>query len=113
MHEMALAQGILDVVLDAAARHSVMKIGRIKLLVGKMTNTEPESLKFCFTALAAGTIAAGAELDITITPLIGKCKTCGEEFTVEHFFFICPFCQSAAVDIVSGRELKVEHLEVE
>ncbi len=110
---MALAQGILDVVLDAAARHSAVKVGRIKLLVGKMTNAEPESLKFCFAALAAGSIAAGAELDITITPLVGKCKTCGKEFTIEQFFFICPSCRSAAVDIVSGRELKVEHLEVE
>jgi hydrogenase nickel incorporation protein HypA/HybF len=113
LHEMALAQGILEVALDTAAKHGAAKIGRIKLLVGQMTNAEPEALKFCFGALSAGSIAEGAELDITITPLRGRCKECGHEFTVERFFFVCPLCQSAAIDIVSGRELRVENLEVE
>lgn len=113
MHEMALAQGVLDVALDSAGRHNAARIGRIKLLVGEMTHVEPESLKFCFSALAAGTIAEGAAVDITITPLVGRCRDCGGEFSVSGYYFICPECESTAVDIISGRELRVEHLEVE
>lgn len=113
MHEMALAQGILEVALNTAAQHNANRIGRIKLLVGKMTHVEPESLKFCFSALASGSIAEGAEIEITITPLIGHCRDCGNEFSVSGYYFICPKCQSALVEIISGRELAVEHLEVE
>jgi len=113
VHEMALAQGILATALDAASSNDAVKIGRIKLLVGEMTNVEPESLKFCFTALAAGTIAEGAELDISITPLVGRCSVCGSEFPVKGYYFICTQCQSSSVEIVSGRELRVDHLEVE
>lgn len=113
MHEMALAQGILEVALNTAAQHSANRIGRIKLLVGQMTHVEPESLKFCFSALASGSIAEGAEIDITITPLIGQCRDCGNEFSVSGYYFICPKCQSTLVEIISGRELTVEHLEVE
>lgn len=113
MHEMALAQGILATALDAASSNEAVKIGRIKLLVGEMTNVEPESLKFCFSALAAGTIAEGAILDITITPLIGHCSGCDGEFPIKGYYFVCPHCQSSSVEIISGRELRVDHLEVE
>lgn len=113
MHEMAIAQGILDIALDNAARHGAQKITRIKLLVGEMTEVEPESLRFCFDALAEGTAAAGAELEITPVPLVGSCRDCGKEFNVERFRFVCPDCGSPGVGILSGRELRVEHLEVE
>lgn len=113
MHEMAIAQGILDIVLDNAARHDAAKVLRIKLQVGEMTEVEPEALTFCFAAVAAGTAAAEAELEVEVTPLVGRCRDCGREFKVERFRFLCPACGSAGVEIVSGRELRVEHLEVE
>lgn len=113
MHEMAIAQGILDIVLDTAARHEAAKVVRIKLQVGAMTEVEPEALKFCFAALAAETPAEAAELEIETTPLVGRCRDCGREFAVERFCFLCPGCGSAGVEIISGRELRVEHLEVE
>ncbi|HWQ61845.1 MAG TPA: hydrogenase maturation nickel metallochaperone HypA [Negativicutes bacterium] len=113
MHEMAIAQGILDIVLEAASQNDAATVLCIKLQVGEMTEVEPEALTFCFAALAAGTAAAGARLDVEVTPLVGRCRDCGREFRVEQFRFLCPACGSAGVEIVSGRELRVEHLEVE
>jgi len=113
MHEMAIAQGILDIVLEAAAGNAAETVVRIKLQVGEMTEVEPEALTFCFAALAAGTAAAAAQLDVEVMPLIGRCRDCGREFKVERFRFLCPECGSAGVEIISGRELRVEHLEVE
>lgn len=113
MHEMALAHGILDIAINTAAQHNAAKVGRIKLLVGKMTHVEPDSLRFCFEALAVGTVAEGAVVDIEITPLIGRCRDCGGEFPVQGYYFVCPACNSSLIEIVSGRELTVEHLEVD
>ncbi|MEN6414684.1 MAG: hydrogenase maturation nickel metallochaperone HypA [Veillonellales bacterium] len=113
MHEMALAQGILDIALRTAAENGAVRVGRIKVLVGQMTQVEPEALKFGFEALAAETIAAGAELDLTAVPLVGRCDDCGQEFTIRGCLFLCPRCQSGEVKIVSGRELRVEYVEVE
>ncbi|SDF29174.1 hydrogenase maturation nickel metallochaperone HypA [Sporolituus thermophilus] len=113
MHEMAIAQGILDIVLATAASHEVTVVRRIKLRVGEMTEVEPDALRFCFAALAADTPAAPAELDIEVVPLAGRCQDCRHEFAVERYRFFCPACGSAGVEIISGRELQVEHLEVE
>jgi hydrogenase nickel incorporation protein HypA/HybF len=113
MHEMAIAQGVLDIVLANAARHNAVRISSIKLQIGEMTEVEPESLRFCFSALADGTPAAGAELEVEVIPLRGRCRDCSREFAVERFRFLCPDCGSVGVEIISGRELRVEHLEVE
>lgn len=110
MHEMALAQGILDIALDNAQGGRITKI---KLLVGALTEVEPQSLRFCFAALSQGTTAAGAELEIETVPLVARCARCGWQFTVENYRFLCPACGDHNVAIVTGRELKVDYLEVE
>ena len=113
MHEMAIAQGILDIVLKTAAENHAKKVTGIKLLVGQMTQIEPESLKFGFAALSMGSIAEGAAVEITIVPLVGQCTSCEQQFPVERYCFLCPNCNSASVTLVSGRELAVDYLEVE
>jgi len=113
MHEMAIAQGILDIVLKTAAENKVAKVTGIQLLIGQMTQVEPECLTFGFAALSMGSIAEGAHIEIRIVPLVGQCNRCGQEFSVERYCFLCPQCDSPKVTIISGRELAVEYLEGE
>ena len=113
MHEMAIAQGILEIALDTAASHGAGKITRVKVLAGELTGVVPEALDFGFNALAAGTIAAGACLAVQVIPLMGRCRDCGQLDNISKYRFICEQCGSSAIDIVSGRELTVESVEVE
>lgn len=113
MHEMAIAQGILDIVLKIATENKAVKVTGIKLLIGQMTQVEPESLKFGFAALSMRSIAEGADVEIKIVPLVAQCNRCRQKFPVEGYCFICPNCKSVSVTLVSGRELAVEYLEVE
>lgn len=113
MHEMAIAQSILDIAVTHAERHQAKKINTITLQIGELTGVEPEALVFCFSALAAETLATGAELQIQMIPLVIHCPSCRQDFPVEHYRFVCPVCGSLDITILSGRELKVEHLEVD
>ena len=113
MHEMALAEGILDIALDYAKQNDAKKINEIGLLIGEMSGVEIESLTFSFAMLGKGTIAEGAELKIKHVPLMGKCSKCGKEFHVEHYDFWCPECKNGVLKTISGREMQVEYLEVD
>ncbi|MDU2064861.1 MAG: hydrogenase maturation nickel metallochaperone HypA [Sporomusaceae bacterium] len=113
MHEMAIAEGILDLVKDMQAKYEFRIVREVHLLVGEMAGVEADSLFFCFEAVTAGTFCSGAKLFIQKTPLIGSCCECGKEFPIENYKFLCPSCESRAVTILSGRELKVDHLEVD
>ena len=113
MHEMAIAEGILDIALDYAKQNNAEKIREVGLLLGEMSGVETDSLEFCFESLVRGTIAEGALLKLRRVPLMGRCRKCGRETHIEHYNFICPACRECALDILSGRELQVEYLEVD
>lgn len=113
MHELTIAQGILDIALNTADSHGAGKVTGVKVLAGEMTGIVPEALEFGFAALSEGTIAGGACLTVHVLPLIGRCRDCGDERRVDRYRFICEACGSFAIEIISGRELKVESVEVE
>ncbi|HJF85362.1 hydrogenase maturation nickel metallochaperone HypA [Megamonas hypermegale] len=113
MHEMALAEGILDIVLGYADKNEAKKVTEISILVGEMTGVVPESLEFCFDSLSKGTKAQGAKLVLKHIPLVARCLDCGNETKIERYNFTCPNCKSLRMEIVSGRELRVESLEAE
>lgn len=113
MHELTIAQGILDIVVKTAVSHEAGKVVGVKVLAGELTGIVPEALEFGFGVLAEGTIAAGAQLTIHTVPLTGRCQECGHESHVDKYRFICTSCGSSAIEIISGRELKVESVEVE
>ena len=77
-----------------------------------MAGVEEEALRFCFSALVLGTLAENAELSIKRVPLVGRCGICDYEKPIENYNFICPRC-GGGLSVVSGRELRVEYVEME
>jgi Zn finger protein HypA/HybF involved in hydrogenase expression len=65
MHEVAIAQGILDVVLDVAAGHEVRTV---RVRAGELQAVTEDSLQFCFEMVAQDTPAAAARLDLESVP---------------------------------------------
>ena len=49
MHEMAIAEGILDIALDYARQNKAQKVNEVGLLLGEMSGVEVDSLEFSFT----------------------------------------------------------------
>ncbi|MBO4852666.1 MAG: hydrogenase maturation nickel metallochaperone HypA [Schwartzia sp.] len=112
MHEMAIAEGILDIAKEHAAREKSDRITKIGLLIGEMAGVEEDALRFCFSSLVQGTLAEEAELSIKRMPLVGRCDACDYEKQIENYNFICPKC-GGGLAVVSGRELRVEYLEMD
>ena len=112
MHEMAIAEGILNIAFDYADRNQASKITKITLKIGEMSGIELEALNMSFDVLIKGTIAEGAELIVNRIPIIGQCNKCGKEFHIEQYNFFCPECDGVLI-LKSGRELQVESLDME
>lgn len=112
MHEMAIAEGILDISLNYAKREKAKKIACVSLLLGEMSGVETEALTFCFESLVKDTIAEGSSLVINRIPLMGRCKECANEEHIEHYNFVCHKCGST-LEVISGRELQVEYIDME
>jgi hydrogenase nickel incorporation protein HypA/HybF len=113
MHEMAITQEIVNVVdearLGAGADACVVKV---IIKIGKFTAVVPDCIKFYYDMMTENTPMHGAELEFNVVPTVVRCNGCGIEFEFEEVSFICPGCGGSNTDIISGRELLVESIEV-
>ena len=112
MHEMSLAQNILDIVLNTARQNDVTKVLGITIRAGELRGIVPEQLEFCFGFIAQDSIAEGANLKVNTLAVKARCKSCHRAFFVKEFHFICPACEGTDLETLQGLELLVEHIEV-
>ncbi|MFC2060152.1 hydrogenase maturation nickel metallochaperone HypA [Chloroflexota bacterium] len=113
MHELAITQSMLELVLEQAEKAGAKKVGKINLVIGEMTGIVEESVQFYFNFLSQGTPAENASIFSTKVPTTARCQNCDKLFELKEFEWSCPYCQGISMDIVSGRELFVESIEVE
>ena len=114
MHEMGIAMEILRIAQESVPPDlKGVRIKRINLKVGRLSAIVPESLKFCFEVVGKETPADGAELVIEEIAVKARCGACGHEWSVEQPVFVCPACNSGQIDLLSGRELNIESIEIE
>jgi hydrogenase nickel incorporation protein HypA/HybF len=113
MHEMSVAENILEIIQRHAPVQDKTRVKVIRLRIGELAGVVPESLRFCFEVMSKGTVAEGAELMIERVPLVGRCHECDFDFHVEGYVFVCPRCHSPQIEVISGHELEVMEMEVE
>jgi hydrogenase nickel incorporation protein HypA/HybF len=110
MHELAIAQSIVDIAVRHARGRSVT---RVDVSVGHLRQVVPSALSFAFELVAQGTPLDGAELVLKVVPASGRCRTCGTESVLDGFPLLCRACGSGDVAVSGGEELRVESLDVE
>jgi hydrogenase nickel incorporation protein HypA/HybF len=113
VHELSLAQNIVEIVQNAARDNGGGRVVAVGLRIGDLSGVVADSLTFCFSAITAGTPLEGASLHIDRVPVQARCRDCTAECSVEDLTFFCPACGSGNLELTSGRELQVSHIEVE
>ena len=110
---MAITQGILEIAEREAAKHNSSRITRIKLQIGEFTGVAKEALEFSFEVIKQGTLAEDAQLEIEVIKLRKRCPGCDEVFeSKDQFDFFCPQCNAPA-EIISGREMQIEYIDLD
>jgi len=113
MHELAIAENLVNIVKDVAAGEKLSKVTKVTVCFGKMVQVVPDLFETAFRAAVADTVAGDAELDIEVLPLKIRCNTCNTVTGPEDYCFVCSTCGSSDIEIESGRELYVKSIEGE
>jgi hydrogenase nickel incorporation protein HypA/HybF len=113
MHEQSIVESILSLALKNAAKADARKIVGIHLVVGDYTGVVEDAVNFYFGFLSRSTIAAGAEIRYTHIPGQLRCRDCDILFPLQPRDYHCPECGGRRVEIVGGRELYIESMDVE
>jgi hydrogenase nickel incorporation protein HypA/HybF len=113
MHELSIAENIIEISEASARAQNSGKIRTIKLRLGAFTTIVSEALQFSFEIARQGTLAEDATLEIENVPMVVRCGACGR--TAEpsrEICLICPEC-GASLEVISGDEMQIEYIEVD
>ncbi|WP_432074537.1 hydrogenase maturation nickel metallochaperone HypA [Streptomyces wuyuanensis] len=112
MHEMSIALAVVDQVEEAARSHGATGVRTVRLRVGELAGVVPDALAFSFGLACTGTVVEGAELVTETVPGRARCASCDDEWAVGMPpRLICPVCDRATAELVSGRELRIAAVE--
>ncbi len=113
MHEMSLAEGILQLVEETARRENARCVKTVVLEIGQLSAVDVSALEFCFAAVAAAGPASAARLAIVAIPGAGECLACGLAVPMDSLFGVCPGCGSHRLRPTAGTGMRVREIEIE
>ncbi len=128
MHELSLAQGLIDQLHTLAAEHKVERIIRLSVTIGPFSGIVVDSFTFGFDALKLDNpLTKEAVLEIEVPQPSYRCLDCGEIFDLEQEeheldFGLpyggftnkdCPVCGSHRLSPEGGDELILHQVEME
>lgn len=112
MHEMSLAEGIVQIVETTARANDASAVKTVCLELGALSQVEHDALRFSFEVVKRGTVAGEAQLEIRITPGRAWCMPCGDSVELARLGDACPRCGSHQLQVTQGDEMRVKEIEI-
>lgn len=111
MHELALAQTLIEQATAALPPTQVEQVTQVRVRLGPLAGVSADELAFGFTVAATDTLFATAQLVIEPTPLVIYCPRCAASHLLTQIEpLACPNCASPAVQVMQGKELLLASL---
>ncbi|MEN8127416.1 MAG: hydrogenase maturation nickel metallochaperone HypA [Planctomycetota bacterium] len=112
MHETAVAESILQTIIEQAEQVSAKPVSAI-ISCGQFNALNDEVMSFAFETAAAGTVCEKMKLEIKHIPLRATCKKCEAVFEFDIYRPACSQCESTEFDFEPDAPLLLETIEFE
>ena len=115
MHELSLCKAIIDSINSEIKKLKTQpkQINVVRIVAGELHYIVKDNMELIFNELSKNTIMENSKLEILFKPLMYRCLKCGNEGEIIKSNFYCIKCNSSDIDIISGKELYLESIEVE
>ena len=113
MHELSIARSLVEVAADAARDAGAGRVTAVRVRVGELAGVAADALAFSYEVAARGTPLAGSRLVVEPVPVTVRCPACRADVELpDPCRLACPACGTPTAEVVRGRELEVESIEV-
>jgi len=107
MHEMSIAQAVIDTVLREMQHRSIPRVSKIALRIGVWSGVMADAVRFSYERLRLDTALQDTSLEIEQVGLQLYCRQCGQTTEVHSATLTCPSCQSDQIQVSGGDELDI------
>ncbi|GAA5113733.1 hydrogenase maturation nickel metallochaperone HypA [Haloechinothrix salitolerans] len=108
MHELALAQAVVETITERTGDDQVVLV---RLEIGKLSGVEVDAIRFCFDVVTAGTTVEGADLEIDEPSGQARCRSCGAACELSDLWGRCE-CGGIDLEVTSGDQLRIQEVRV-
>ncbi|HKC95978.1 MAG TPA: hydrogenase maturation nickel metallochaperone HypA [Nitrospira sp.] len=112
MHEISIAQQILDLVIRHLPSGDERPVKAVRLKLGARAGVSADSLEWGWKVVTELSVVRSAALIIEPVPSRVRCTTCGTVFEPGRYLIVCPRCRDPKIEIISGDELQVMDIEL-
>ena len=113
MHELSIAQGIMQIVETERKKHGFQTVSVIHLRAGALSGIDQQALQFAFEVVREGTCAAEATIDLEAEQRELRCRKCGATVEADSGPTACPECGSIDLSLEASMALNIVSLEVD
>lgn len=112
MHELSLAQSIVEIVENTAAQNNAHSVASVKLIVGELAGVEMKSLMQGLKIASCGTVMENAKIEIERPRGTAWCLMCQKTVPIHRRGEPCPNCGSYQLSVNGGNDFRVSELEL-
>jgi hydrogenase nickel incorporation protein HypA/HybF len=136
MHEMALAEAVIDTALEVAEREEIDSIRRLVVRIGELQNIQTDVFEFALREIMPASEKRLASMEVVLEqePARFRCRPCEREFALSeipgpqgedqseaihfipelaHSYLRCPACNSPDFEVAAGRGVSIASIEGE
>jgi hydrogenase nickel incorporation protein HypA/HybF len=108
VHELGIVFSAIDTLEEVGRENSLASVSSVTLELGEVSGVVDSYLLDCWRwAADRSDLLRGSELLIKAAPAVSVCDACGRTYpTVEHGR-VCPYCQSADTELLTGRQIEI------
>ena len=112
MHESTLAHQLLGMVLERTQQQHITRVVSVRGWIAETEALSPEAIRFHFQALAQGTPAADAHLELSLIQVEALCRSCGARYLPDRQLLMCPQCGSSDATLLGRVGPGILELEI-
>ena len=114
MHELSIVSSVVDSVIESLEKYPGARVTEVRLRVGVLAAVVEDSLQFCYGIATDGTPLEGSRLVVNVLPVRVHCAACAADTEIESLHsFRCAKCGEPTGDLLQGRELEIDAIEIE
>ncbi len=112
MHELSIAQSIVELAEDVALKENADSIKSIDIEIGALSGVVLDALEFAMEITIKSTKLENAKINFLKKSGKASCAKCNFQFETDNLLALCPKCNQANFKIIAGKQLRIKSLTV-